>query len=318
MKSKYEPHHLLILSKHYETYKLLIEQAELPGLSIDAFDDPLQVVNTGARYDITFGEPSLISKVITQLPGVKWLQSSWAGVEPLLQANLRYNYILTNIRNVYGPMMSEYVFGYLLMIERQILARWQSQIKHEWDARPYRILSGKIFGLLGVGSIGAHLAATAKHFGMQVYGYTRQSEACREVDKYFHGKNWREFAANLDYLVCCLPGTASTRGIVDADFIDTLPNKAWLVNVGRGNTVDEFALVHALNSGTLAGAILDVFTEEPLPPEHPLWSTPNTYITAHTAAINIPTEIVKVFIENYKRYIQGESLLYQVDFNLGY
>ncbi len=318
MKSKFELHNLLILSKNYEIYKHLIEQANLPGLSIGAFDDPNLAVNSGGRFDVAFGEPSLVSEVLTQLPDVKWLQSSWAGVEPLLVSNLRYNYILTNIRNVYGPMMSEYVFGYLLMIERQILARWQSQIKHEWDARSYRILSGKIFGLLGVGSIGAHLAGTAKHFGMKVYGYTRQSEACREVDKYFHAKNWREFTADLDYLVCCLPGTASTRGIVDADFIASLPNKAWFVNVGRGSIVDEFALVHALNSRTLAGAVLDVFTEEPLLPEHPLWSTPNTFITAHIAAINIPGEIVNVFLENYMRYISGEPLLFQVDFNLGY
>jgi phosphoglycerate dehydrogenase-like enzyme len=318
MKSKFESHHLLILSKHYEAYKQLIEQAKLPDLSVAAFSDPNQAVYAGDRYDLAFGEPSLLSKVITQLPDVKWLQSSWAGVEPLVQPNLRYDYILTNIRNLYGPMISEYVIGYLIMIERQLLVRWQSQLKHEWDTRPYGSLTGKLIGILGVGTIGAHLAATAKHFGMQVYGYTRQSEASREVDQYFHGKNWREFASNVDYLVCCLPGTDSTRGIVDADFIAALPNKAWLVNVGRGGSVDEFALAHALNRRTLAGAVLDVFTEEPLPHEHPLWSTPNTYITAHIAAINNPAEIVKVFINNYKRYIQGESLIYKVDFNLGY
>ncbi len=318
MKSKFESHNLLILSKHCEAYKQLIEQEKLPGLFVVAFSDPNQAVYAGDRYDLAFGEPSLFSKVITHLPEVKWLQSSWAGVEPLVQPNLRYDYILTNIRNVYGPMISEYVFGYLLMIDRQLLVRWQSQLKHEWDTRPYGILAGKIIGILGVGTIGAHLATTARHFGMQVYGYTRQSETSRAVDQYFHGKNWREFASNLDYLVCCLPGTNSTKGIVDADFIAALPNKAWLVNVGRGSSVDEYALVNALNSGELTGAVLDVFIEEPLPAEHPFWSTPNTFITAHIAAINNPAEIVKVFINNYKRYIQGESLLYQVDFNLGY
>jgi phosphoglycerate dehydrogenase-like enzyme len=215
-------------------------------------------------------------------------------------------------------MMSEFVIGYLLLIERQILPRWQSQLKGEWDTRPYSFLSGKVFGLLGVGTIGANLAATAKHFGMHVYGYTRLSEACQEVDKYFHGKSWCEFAGNLDYLVCCLPGTTATRRIVDADFIAALPCRARLVNVGRGSTVDELALVNALNYGSLSGAILDVFTDEPLPVGHPLWSTPNTFITSHTAARNIPADIVKIFIDNYKRFIRGESLLYQVNFDLGY
>ncbi len=318
MKSMTQPHHLLILSQHAETYKLLIEEEKLPGLYLAAFSEPDRVKDTGVRFDLVFGEPALISKVLHRLPYLKWVQSSWAGVEPLLKPDLRNDYMLTNIRNVYGPMMSEYVFGYLLLIERQILPRWQSQRRGEWDTRPYTSLGGKRLGLLGVGTIGAHLAATARHFGMQVYAYTRQSEKCQDVEKYFHAKNWRDFAATLDYLVCSLPGTAATERIVNADFIATLPGKAWVVNIGRGSAIDEKALVNALNKGSIAGAILDVFTEEPLPRGHPLWSTPNTFITAHTAARNVPADIVKVFIDNYRRFIVGESLLYQVSFDLGY
>ena len=234
MKSIAQPHHLLILSQHAETYKLLIEEKKLPGLSLAAISEPDHVKDTGVRFDVVFGEPSLISKVLHRLPNLKWLQSSWAGVEPLLKPDLKSDYILTNIRNVYGPMMSEYVFGYLLMIERQILPRWQSQLRGEWDTRPNSSLGGKKLGLLGVGTIGAHLAATARHFGMQVYGYTRQSENCQDVDKYFHGNHWRAFTEQLDYLVCCLPGTAATEKIVNTHSIATLQGKAWMVNIGRG------------------------------------------------------------------------------------
>jgi phosphoglycerate dehydrogenase-like enzyme len=273
---------------------------------------------SGSEYDLVFGEPMLISQVLNYLPNVSWVQSSWAGVEPLVQPNMRCDYILTNMRNVYGRMMVEFVFAYLLAIERQVLARWQSQQGGEWDDRPYSTLNGKLFGLLGVGSIGTLLAATAKHFGMRVYGYTRQSETCRDVDQYFHPGSEDDFATDLDYLVCCLPGTNATRRIVDTQFLANLPQKAWLINVGRGSTVDETALAEALNNGKLAGAVLDVFTEEPLPRGHPLWTTPNTFITSHTAARNNPAEIVTVFIENYLRFIRGESLLYQVNFELGY
>jgi phosphoglycerate dehydrogenase-like enzyme len=318
MKYTSRTHHLLILSQHSEIYKQLIEQKRLPGLVIHALGDPYQAMKTGSTFEIVFGEPLLVSQVLEQLPNLQWLQSSWAGVEPLLQPTMRVDYILTNIRNVYGPMMSEFVFGYLLMIERQILARWHSQLRGEWDTRPYSTLKGKLFGLLGVGTIGGHLAATAKHFGMDVFGYTRQSETCRDIDKYFHGGSTSEFAANLDYLVCCLPGTATTKGMLDADFLAKLPSKAWLVNVGRGSTMDEPALVNALNNGSLAGAVLDVFEEEPLPRGHPLWSTRNTFITSHTAASNNPADIAEIFIENYLRYIHGESLINRVSFELGY
>jgi phosphoglycerate dehydrogenase-like enzyme len=318
MKTESQPHHLLILSHHHETYKQLIEKEQLPGLSIDSFGKPDEVDDNAVRFDLVFGEPSLVKGLLNKLSDLKWLQSSWAGVEPLIMPNMRCDYILTNIRNVYGPVISEFVFGYLLLIERKILFRWQSQLQGEWDPRPYGSLGGKVFGLLGVGTIGAHLAATAKHFGMQVFGYTRQSETCLDVDEYYHGKSLEKFASKLDYLVCCLPETSATKGIVDAHFFSALPGKTWLVNVGRGSTVDELALVNALNHGYLSGAVLDVFGEEPLPVGHPLWSTPNTFITSHTAARNNPDDIVKVFINNYKRFIQGEALVYQVNFNLGY
>jgi phosphoglycerate dehydrogenase-like enzyme len=215
-------------------------------------------------------------------------------------------------------MMCEYVFGYLLLIERRILNRWQSQLKGKWDNSSTGTLKDKLFGLLGVGTIGSKLAETAHHFGMRVYGYTRKSETCTDVDRYFHGESLCDFAANIDYLVCTLPGTPATNRIVDAEFLGALPPKAWLVNIGRGSTVNEDALVNSLNDGSLAGAILDVFEEEPLPPDHALWYTPNTFITSHTAALNYPADIASIFINNYKLFIQGEPLLYQVNFVLGY
>jgi phosphoglycerate dehydrogenase-like enzyme len=316
--NKSNRHHLLILSQHFETYKQLIEQASLPGLSVSAVSEPEQALRIGSECDLVFGEPSLVSQVLNNLTNAIWVQTSWAGIEPLLTPSMRRDYVLTNARNVYGPLMSEYVFGYLLLIERRTMLRWQAQLNKTWDDRPYGTLKGKTIGLLGVGTIGAHLAATAHHFGMHVYGYTRQSELCNDVDRYFHGDSWSTFATELDYLVCSLPETNATKGFVDADFLSALPRKAWLVNIGRGSTVDEPSLVNALNDGTIAGVILDVFIEEPLPFEHPLWTTPNTFITFHTAARNYPPDIASIFIKNYKLFIRGETLLYQVSFEQGY
>jgi phosphoglycerate dehydrogenase-like enzyme len=171
---------------------------------------------------------------------------------------------------------------------------------------------------VGVGSIGAHLAATAKHFGLIVRGYTRSSEDSPDVDQYFHGSRTVEFATGVDYLVAVLPNTAGTRGIVDAAMLGALPGHAVVVNAGRGDTLDQDALVRALSENRLAAAVLDVFPEEPLPEGHVLWRTPRVYITGHTAAPSFPADIVAVFVDNYRRFERGEPLRCQVDFERGY
>ena len=122
----------------------------------------------------------------------------------------------------------------------------------------------------------------------------------------------------LDYLVSVLPRTEDTNKIVNRELLEVLPSHAVLVNVGRGNAVDEPALVQALNGGKIAAAVLDVFEQEPLPEGHPFWTTPNLYMTFHTSAISYPEDLTKVFIENYQRYVDGKPLKYVVDFAKGY
>jgi phosphoglycerate dehydrogenase-like enzyme len=299
---------LLILSRHAETYRRLIDAARLPDLEIVPSDD----------CDVVLGEPSLIAPAIGRLSSVGWVQSTWAGVEPLLDPALRRDYVLTNARGVFGGLMSEYVFGYLLAHERMILRKHAAQREGRWDAAPPGTLKGKQIGLLGVGSIGAALARTAKHFGMRVKGYTRSSEGCADVDEYFHGAERIAFARDLDYLVCIVPNTAGTRRLVDAELLAALPPRAVFVNPGRGAAVDESALAGALQSGRLACAVLDVFQQEPLPPDHVLWRTPNVLITSHTAALSAPEDIAPVFIDNYRRFAAGQPLRHRVDFEAGY
>lgn len=301
---------LLILSKHTGAYRQAVEAAELSNLEL--------ATTLTADCELVFGEPNLIREVLPALPALKWVQSTWAGVETLLDPTLRCDYILTNARGVFGGLMSEFVFGYLLLHERKILQRLEAQKLSKWDATLTGTLRGKTIGLLGVGSIGAHLAGTAKHFGMSVRGYTRASETSKQVDKYFHGDELLEFAAGLDYLVNVLPNTSETRKIINAELLSTLSSSAFFLNVGRGGAVDEAALTQALETGKIAGAVLDVFEQEPLPAEHPFWRTKNLFITCHTSAPSFPKEIADVFIENYRSYIAGQPLKYQVDFEKGY
>jgi phosphoglycerate dehydrogenase-like enzyme len=324
-------HRVLVLSRHAGEYGRLIEAARLPDLDVVSATDPAGLPTTAATCDIVFGEPSLVAKALRGLPAVRWVQATWAGVEPLLDPALRplagRDYILTNARGVFGALMSEYVFGYMLALERRMFERHDAQKEGRWDSRPPGTLRGKRLGLLGVGTIGAALARTGKHFGMAVKGYTRSSERSDAVDEYFHsddrtGRHGRPclkaFAADLDYLVSVVPDTVATRALVDEELLAALPPRAVFINPGRGSVVDEAALARALSSGRLAAAVLDVFQIEPLAADHVLWRTPNVLITAHTAALSAPADIAPLFVTNYRRFVTGRTLMYCVDVELGY
>jgi phosphoglycerate dehydrogenase-like enzyme len=300
---------VILLSPDKDEYQRLIEPAQLPDLEI--VTDPTQA-------DVALGAPKMIRDALPALSRLKWAQAIYAGVEPLVDQAQRRDYILTNARGVFGELMSEYVFGYLLFLEKRMLERIQSQQAHEWQRTESGVLRGKTIGLLGVGSIGEHLAETAKHFGMKVKGFTRESETSKQVDTYYHGSDILLFAEGLDYVISVLPRIEETNKLIDEALLNALPNHAVLVNVGRGNSVDEAALVNALNEGQIAAAVLDVFEQEPVPADHPFWTTPNLYMTYHTSAISYPEDITKLFIENYYLYIAGKPLKYIVDFERGY
>lgn len=303
-------HKLLILAQDESKYRAMIEEARLDNLEL--------VTQPAQDVDIVLGEPSRIKAALALLPALSWAQSIWAGIEPLVGPAARRNYILTNAREVFGGLISEYVIGYLLAYERKIFQKLDAQKNKSWDESDTGTLHGKTIGLLGVGSIGAEVARTAKFFGMTVRGYTRGSETSKHVDKYFHGDDLLKFADGLDYLVSILPNTMDTRKLVNVDLLNALPAHALVINVGRGSAVDESALIEALNHNKIAGAVLDVFEQEPLPKEHPFWRTPNLLMTFHTAAISLPEDITKLFVENYKLFNEGKPLKYQVDFERGY
>ena len=301
---------LLILTQDSEEYLGRVRQAGLPNLEVFTEFNP--------ECDIVFGDTGRIKEALLNLPNLKWVQTTSAGIERLLDKSLRRDYTLTNARDVFGESMSEYVFGYLLFHEKKILERIRNQQLKQWNRQESGLLRGKTVGLLGVGSIGAHLAYTAKHFGMSVRGFTQESESCADVDVYYHPPDILKFVDGLDYLVAVLPRTNDTNKIVDADLLDALPSHALVINVGRGNAVNESALAEALKQKKIGGAVLDVTEQEPLPEAHPFWTTPNLLLTFHTSAISYPEDMTRLFIENYHLYVEGKPLKYQVDFEKGY
>jgi phosphoglycerate dehydrogenase-like enzyme len=312
-------HEVLILAKRAAEYHQLVDGASLPSIRIATATGVESIPPPASGYEVVFGDPSLIAAALPSLTAVRWVQCTWAGVEPLLNPSLRRDYVLTNARGVFGTLMSEYVFGYMLAHERLVFDKYESQKQQRWDTAPPGTLAGRQVGLIGVGTIGAAIARTAKHFGMRVKGFTRSSADCPDVDAYFHGAaSKRTFAEGLDYLISVAPNTSETRQFVDADLLGALPAHAVFINPGRGSVVDEHALVDALTSGRLARAVLDVFQTEPLPADHIFWRTPNVVITSHTAALSFPKDIAPLFIENYRRFAAGEALRHRVNFEAGY
>ncbi|WP_457553238.1 D-2-hydroxyacid dehydrogenase [Desulfobacula sp.] len=311
-------HKVVILSHDAEVYQKIILGQGLKGLSIETCQD----VEGGSPHlkdcDIIFGTPEIASKVLHKAPRLKWVQSMWAGITPFLADGLRRDYVLTGVKDVFGPMMAEYVICHLLMHERISLKRFEHQLRKLWDATPPGTLQGKCIGIMGIGSIGKAIAGAAKFFGMNTRGFSRTPTHCDGIDDSYLPQALTAFVQGLDYLVCVLPDTEDTSGLIDESLLKAMPDKILIINIGRGNVIHEPALIRALEKGKIAGAVLDVFQEEPLPCDHGLWKTPNTIITSHTAALNFPWQIAPIFASNYRKFIKKEPLGYRINFDQGY
>lgn len=303
---------ILIISPEHEAYARLLAE------------HPVTVLPGGEGVDqaykgepVVLGEPDLVAAALPDMPGVRWVQSTWAGVELLMDA-ARNGIVVTGVKDVFGPQMAEYAIGYMLARELDIFGRFVLQHAREWKDYDTGGLQGKTLGVMGTGSIGACIARRAAGFGMRILGFNRSGKPEEGFEEVFGAHGLHEFLARADYLVSVLPDTPATTHLLDSAAFRAMPAHSYLINVGRGNVVDETALTEALNSGQLAGAVLDVFQQEPLPEDHPFWNTSNLLITAHVAARSYPEDIARIFEENYRRFSAGKSLQYVIDPELGY
>lgn len=309
---------LLVLAADAAKYTSLLSTADLQQLevvtAVDA-DSAEPVIDT---CNIILSDPPLLSTMLGSARNLEWVQSSWAGVDQLCQAGMRRDYVLTGLKDVFGPLISEYVMTYLYAFERQVFTMLENQARKCWQPLPYRPSKEISLGIVGLGSIGRHLARTARHFGIQVTGLNRSGRSCEDVERVYTVNNIGEFLEKSDYVVLTLPDTSETRHFINADTLKMMKSSAVLINVGRGSLIREADLVAALRSDGIAGAVLDVFENEPLDRKSPLWQIPNVYITPHSAAISFPEDVVKIFVDNYQRFVQKRPLKHLVDFDLGY
>lgn len=252
-------------------------------------------------------------------PSLKWIQSMGAGVNDWVTfSNLAENIQLTRIVGQFGSAISEYVFSYLLYLAKDMPRHIRSQEQHAWAPFLTDFLKNKTIGIAGIGSIGQDIIRKARAFDMKVYGLSYTGKSADLVDCHFNPSEWKAFVNELDYLILTLPLTAETKGIINRDLLLGMKSDACLVNVGRGQLIQEQDLLGVLRDGHLQAAVLDVFEQEPLVESHPFWDTPNVYVTPHLSGPSIPEDVCRFFLENLRRYLAGDPLEGRVNLKNGY
>jgi D-2-hydroxyacid dehydrogenase (NADP+) len=222
--------------------------------------------------------------------------------------SLRKDVIVTSCRGIHGPQMSEMAFLLMLALNRNFPQVIRNQDQRIWERWPATLLFQKKVGILGMGVIGEEIANKCKAFGMTVFGIDIVPRKIDSVDIYYHPEKLPEVAGDVDYLILVAPATPATHKIVGPKVLSCMKPSAFLINIARGELVDDEALIQALDSGTIAGAALDALPVEPLPADHPLWRAKNIIITPHVGGMSdiYVEQVMPIIEENLRRFMQGE------------
>jgi phosphoglycerate dehydrogenase-like enzyme len=279
---------------------------------------------TAARVVFRGGTPtSVLDHVLARSPGIEWIHSFSAGVERVATHSVRERQLLvTNARGVFSRPIAEYVVMMLLAVARRLPQLLELQRERTWQPLRSRELSGMTVGVVGFGSLGLEIARLLEPFGTDVVAVRRHPErgADGSATRILGPDGLEELLRGSDAIVLTAPLTGETEDLIGPQQLSVMRPGAWLYNVARGRLVDERALRSALVQGTIGGAVLDVFREEPLPSDSPLYGTPNLIITPHTswASDQVVQRSMDLFVGNLRRFVAGEPLHNLVDLDAGY
>ncbi len=288
-----------------------------------------------AEAEVVFTSPIIPPDIVARAPRLRWVQLTSAGVDRLLEeARLKPGLLgsdvtVTTASGIHAVPIGEYVIGVMLAFAKGLHRSMRSQGERTW--RPYwaEELYGKTVGVVGLGAIGSYVARLAKALGMRVVAVRRSAErgvkgqgsgVREDVDELLPPSELPYLLAESDYMVTAVPLTAETRGMIGEKELRAMKPTAVVINIARGAIIDEGALVRALKEGWIAGAGLDVFEREPLPPESELWGLENVIVTPHISG-GTPRYMelaVELFCDNLRRYLAGEPLRNVVDVGRGY
>jgi len=328
-----------ILSARYRNRDLDAIRAAAPGARIVTIgfdghpDGPLDDVEVMLRGRLP---AETFDRILYRAPSLRWVHSATAGVERVLTpASRTRGLVITNARGVFSRPIAEYVMLMILAVSRRLPQLMELQAERTWQPLEARELRDVTVGIVGLGSIGRGVGALATPFGCRVIATRRRPEAGAHaadgagdepylgslmLDRVLPPERLPELLGESDFVVLAAPLTPDTHGIISDGAISQMKRGAWVINVARGELIDERALARALREGRIGGAVLDTFREEPLPPTSPLYDLPNVILTPHTSwsSTRVLDRSVDLFCENLRRFADGRTLVNVVDPDAGY
>ncbi|HEV8193932.1 MAG TPA: D-2-hydroxyacid dehydrogenase [Ktedonobacterales bacterium] len=289
-----------------------------------------QALETHPQADVvcTFFPPENVYELVPQL---RWIALASAGADHVIGAGLvrATGPVVTTANGVHAVPISEYVLSTMLMWSRHWPHMLDMKRNRTWAAADERIrlrgqeLFGSMLGVIGLGAIGRRIAQLGRAFGMRVLAVRRSvapGDTDRDVDELLPSTQLGALLANSDYVVVSLPSTRESHHLLGAEQLRQMKPTAFLINIARGEIIDEQALIQALQDGTIAGAALDVFENEPLPGESPLWALPNVIMSSHVSGISdrYSQRLTDLLLDNLARFREGRPLRNVVDPARGY
>jgi phosphoglycerate dehydrogenase-like enzyme len=281
-------------------------------------DSPTQAQRADTEVMLAWGAPR---GLLPAMPKLRWAQALTAGVEGWLAlADLPARLTLTCARGTHRDSMPENILGALFHLTKPYAAVVQDQKEHKWTRRMAQPLNGKTLGILGLGAVGQEVARLASALRMRVIGTKRRPETIAGVEQVFPPERTSDVLAQSDFVLLLLPATPDTENFINTKTLSQMKPSAYLLNFGRGHLIADADLVAAVNEKRIAGAVLDVFRQEPLPPEHPFWRTENILVLPHIGGGHPARDaiVAQLFSENLGRFLDGKPLKEVVDRNAGY
>jgi phosphoglycerate dehydrogenase-like enzyme len=299
--------HLLILNQSAEDYRKTLAP-KFPELSIHAVAKEEEIGNFIEKMDILL-TIRISDHLIKKASKLKWIQALTTGVDYIINLpSLSKEVLITSARGMHGPQMSEMALLLMLALNRNFPQIIRNQDQRVWERWPGKLLYQKKVGILGVGVIGEEIARKCKAFGMTVLGIDIVKRKVDAVDYFYGPEELFQVIQEVDYFIIVAPNTPQTQKLVGVKVFSSMKPTAFLISIGRGEIVDEEALIQALKTGQIAGAALDTFWKEPLPKDHPLWEIKNVIITPHVGGLSdiYVEQVLPIFEENLRRFLQGE------------
>jgi len=301
---------VLIVDIHAEMYRDRL-QTEFPALQFELFHKADEVAGDLSTLDvmIMFGI-ELRDHMLTGAPQLKWIQSLATGVDHFLRCPaLRPEVLITSGRGVHGPPMREQVVYMMMAVSRDATRQVEDNQHRIWARRLWSTLHGKTAAIVGTGIVGAAIGELLQAFGMRVIGISRTPRNEKGFDEMLPVDRLADAAATADYLINVLPAAPYNLNLFDATVFSAMKPSAYYISAGRGQTVDEAALLAALRERRIAGAAFDVFQTEPLPPDSPFWSLRNVFITPHIGGYIVEYEdfIMPLITDNMRAFLAGRQ-----------